>query len=251
MSPAQTSAGAKPRSLPAFFLAGQLLVLLGAWAMLRGSKDCSQHTLPRLAAGSSGGALLPAPAASGGGAADTQPQGVAFQTPHSRCQVLPDGEPKLGGCSTVDAGAAPGSTRARPTLPPPPAPPRAGSVRLPPTGQDSIAGLPYLFDTTTMPGRAQSCPHCPPGEDPKLPPCCGVCIFTTRRCDDLHPGRNRTQAAAKLLVELDPLLAVRSGGEGGRAGGGGGPPPRRPGFPAPDGCVPLAAGLGAHPLTPA
>ncbi|PSC75775.1 hypothetical protein C2E20_1281 [Micractinium conductrix] len=58
-----------------------------------------------------------------------------------------------------------------------------------------------------MPGRAQSCPHCPPGEDPKLPPCCGVCIFTTRRCDDLHPGRNRTQAAAKLLVELDPLLA--------------------------------------------
>ncbi|PSC75638.1 hypothetical protein C2E20_1286 [Micractinium conductrix] len=71
-----------------------------------------------------------------------------------------------------------------------------GRVELPPPPPPG--SVPFLFDTAAMPSRAQACAGCPKKEKPPL--CCGVCIFEDRRCEQLYPGQNRSEATLALLL---------------------------------------------------
>ena len=80
----------------------------------------------------------------------------------------------------------------------------AGTARLT-TGWQTV-GMPYLFDTASMPRREQACPHCPDTETPPL--CCGVCIFESRLCSTFYPGENRSGAVAQHLLDSGFRLRV-------------------------------------------
>lgn len=46
----------------------------------------------------------------------------------------------------------------------------------------------------------QACSHCPAKENVAVPPCCGVCVFAGRRCEQFYPGEGRSEEAAADLT---------------------------------------------------
>ena len=203
------SGNALPRlSRPAVFLLVQLLALAAAWALLGGWSGCREGggILPRLqlpvawtgGGGGGGGTAAPIPHTSNVSEWEADPDSLAFLAPQSRCLLEPRGAaagrlqhlcPSGGGCGAVGAAATancgcpcplPNARR--------PASCCAGVVQLSARRGDN-GTLPFLFDTDSMPGRNESCGHCPPDRpNNPVPTCCGVCVFASRKCEDFYPG---------------------------------------------------------------
>jgi len=74
----------------------------------------------------------------------------------------------------------------------------------------AASGLPFLFDTSSMPTRSEACGHCQQGKNAVH--CCGVCVFEEERCEMLYPGQSKSEGVAKQLRSLGYNLQVGKSG---------------------------------------